>query len=287
MTISEQVHCLLDDWQSRLERAAASDTPSGAEQSRVLQFLIRRYGNTEIARQPAIFPVRREVYLNTRAILVHHAVHGDNPNSGLIVGRISGRNPQDSVGAPSHGAVLPGAFDIKGSDRVGAYPFVPYPFEHVIRWARGISRTDWMLARVEASLKEKTLLREDVVKFLAKHLHSQKAAELMAKCENASVVPWAVDAWRQQPGGAALDQIFNAPHHRAAALQMFREELANPNPEIRLRAIEKVEQMGNLHDVGLLLDLINLPAQPGDLPQERERLMQAVKALSGDGHPDV
>jgi hypothetical protein len=66
---------LLGDWAARRQRLL--DSPSGdadyrAVELRLLDFLLRRYAGTVQAAQPARFPLRGDVFIDHRAIIVHH-----------------------------------------------------------------------------------------------------------------------------------------------------------------------------------------------------------------------
>jgi hypothetical protein len=65
---------LRDDWQER--RAFLAHAGRGNEfvdvQLRVLDFLLKRYGDSPEAAQPAQFPLPSAIYINQRAVLVHH-----------------------------------------------------------------------------------------------------------------------------------------------------------------------------------------------------------------------
>ena len=126
------------------------------------------------------------------------------------------------------------------------------------------------------------MLPVDVVQVLAAFIDHSRAPELLRRCQNASVISYTMDAWRRERApDVSIELIVFADHHRAVALNAFREELANPNPQIRLRAVEMVEKLGTLADIGLLLDLLKLPVASDELPNERERLMKAAEKLSG------
>src|SRR2546428_1229646 len=65
---------LRDDWRER--RAFLARAGDGSEfvdvQLRVLDFLLKRYGDSPEAARPAQFPLPSAIYINQRAVLVHH-----------------------------------------------------------------------------------------------------------------------------------------------------------------------------------------------------------------------
>jgi len=65
---------LYDDWRVRRARLlpAQKYLPSAAAHGKVLEFLLSRYQDAEVARQVAMFPLPRELALNERAIILNH-----------------------------------------------------------------------------------------------------------------------------------------------------------------------------------------------------------------------
>lgn len=67
---------LYDDWLARREKlldaARAGESISDATHLKVLEFLLNRYHGTDAAAQAAVFPLPRDVVLNSRAIILHH-----------------------------------------------------------------------------------------------------------------------------------------------------------------------------------------------------------------------
>lgn len=66
---------LAEDWRVRRQRVAASETMPEQHrqmQLQVLDYLIRRYGDSPEAARPARFASSCEFYSNDRTIVVHH-----------------------------------------------------------------------------------------------------------------------------------------------------------------------------------------------------------------------
>jgi hypothetical protein len=75
MALGEKVRTLYDDWQARRERLAAAAGKEGdyrAVEMRLLDFLLRRYHASPEAARPARFPLPTSLFVNHRAIVVHH-----------------------------------------------------------------------------------------------------------------------------------------------------------------------------------------------------------------------
>ncbi len=67
---------LYDDWEARrahlLLPTAQANVPAALAHVKVLEFLLSRYRDAEIARHAAMFPLPTDVVLNQRAIIVNH-----------------------------------------------------------------------------------------------------------------------------------------------------------------------------------------------------------------------
>jgi hypothetical protein len=69
------VRTLYDDWQARRQRLAGvvgGDADYRAVELRLLDYLLRRYRASPEAARPARFPLPTSVFVNHRAIVVHH-----------------------------------------------------------------------------------------------------------------------------------------------------------------------------------------------------------------------
>jgi hypothetical protein len=70
---------LYDDWKARREQLARLPYLAGdhhAVEAQVLDYLLRRYQDTPEGAQPARFPLKKDVYVNHRAIVVLHHLGG-------------------------------------------------------------------------------------------------------------------------------------------------------------------------------------------------------------------
>ena len=114
-------------------------------------------------------------------------------------------------------------------------------------------------------------------------------AELLGRCINASVPAYALLAWRDRLAAhgcaddvtTCLRSICLLKHMRAPALKNLRPNLADIQAIVRIEAIKLLAELGDLHDVGLLLDLAALPPQSDEAPTERSILLTAAEQLAG------
>ena len=74
-TADLNVRTLYDDWQSRRQRlveAVGGDADYRVVELRLLDYLLRRYRGSPEATRPARFPLPTGLFVNHRAIVVHH-----------------------------------------------------------------------------------------------------------------------------------------------------------------------------------------------------------------------
>jgi hypothetical protein len=96
----------------------------------------------------------------------------------------------------------------------------------------------------------------------------------------------AVRQWREgleqgeiEPAWDALRPLLRCRPLHPMIADRIRPELAHPNPAVRLRAIWILGRIGGLDDFGLLSDLLALPPQDDEHPQERTVLVQAIQRI--------
>jgi hypothetical protein len=77
---------------------------------------------------------------------------------------------------------------------------------------------------------------------------------------------------------AALKREWKGPD------EALRMRLCDNNPVNRLLAIVKLSEIGNLHDIGLFLDLLSLQATLDEHPKERAAMLHAMQRLAGLTH---
>lgn len=76
MMPATHVISLYDDWSARRERLlrplAQAKLPAAAAHVKVLEYLLSRYRDAEVARAAAMFPLPSGIELNERAIIINH-----------------------------------------------------------------------------------------------------------------------------------------------------------------------------------------------------------------------
>jgi hypothetical protein len=193
MVIDPTAPTLYDDWKAR--RARLAEAPGGdadcrAVEMQLLDYLLRRYEASPEAARAARFPAPMCVFVDHRAIVVHHHL-----GRGLIPNITNEQEARNHV----RGMV----------DRM---------------WSRS--------ARKETAVP----------------------AEAVASC---TVSP---------PAGL---------------VEAVRTKLCDSDPLVRVQAALKLGQIGDLDDIGLLSDLLSLPASSDEHPREREAILYAMQRLSG------
>jgi hypothetical protein len=151
--------------------------------------------------------------------------------------------------------------------------------------------------RIRASLKSSPYLPRTIIQHLCQRLQNTAvsdvaAAQLLVACRNPQIIEWTMRMWRLRvstnasvdPVRHILEDHFRVPDMRHAAAEKVRAELASDDPKIRLAAISLIAQIGDLDDLGLLMDLLSLPQNEDESPGEREVLEQALWALRSCGH---
>jgi hypothetical protein len=183
---------LYDDWlarRARLAEAGGGEADWRAVELRLLDFLLRRYRDSPEAAQPARFPLGSGLFVNHRAIVVHHHL------------------------------------------------------------GRGVIPT--VTSRQEANAR---------VRAIVARMHSPAADD--ATAEDQGVPSWAIP-----PEDDPVESV--------------RMRLCHSNPTIRVRAAVLLGECGGLDDIGLLSDLLSLPADLDEHPRERAALLHAMQRLSG------
>ncbi|MBI1899695.1 MAG: hypothetical protein HYS13_01110 [Planctomycetia bacterium] len=260
---------LREDWLARRDRCLQSQLdqrPLVDIQLKLLNYLIGRYGNTTLAAQPARFPQPHGVYVNQRAIVVHHHL-GRLIASGVgsaseAQRRVAGvvRRMQEHA---SEVVVEPeAANDSEKSPRSDVFTghrlmlsdvraLARLYYSLIFPWYTPVGG-NLMFGAASLSQSAIPLLR------LRQAAIWQVGEEDVLEKE-AAVAP---AGWRTQLGDAV------------------RELLAHPWPAARLAALDALWQIGDVQDCGLLLDLLALPSQPDEDPEEREALIQVVTELA-------
>jgi len=278
MTPAESVErTLLEDWRARRDRLAERPEPPGRlgrVHLQILDYLIRRYGDTPEARRPARFSPRTGLYVNERAIVVHHhRYRRDVPDvkdakdaearAAAFLGRIV------AVGGADHGESTP---SVKGEPR---------------------EQTDTEDFRFESPQYDGT--PTGTVEFFYKYAADparvdELAADLLAEAAHAAALGYLVSAWRERLRAGCRDEATRRLRKHilgAGKAQQVADgicsALADSHAPVRLGALEILGQIGILEDVGLLSDLLALPPQDDEHPKERESLAWAMQQIAERG----
>lgn len=269
---------LYEDWQRRRERLSQDTVPFGeavrVAQIRILDYLLKRYEHDSTAQRPALFPLRGDLQVNQRASVVHAHLLGraltqtmDDANSRLspVLKRMAAANAQDDASAPAGGhAVSAGDF------KLGTRSWMPLAgfFDN------------WIIRRAWDCVERDPVLPEELVHTLCKRLYDRRVTPILKRCQNPSAAAYCAEVWLRADNASAAEAVIVSKEHRASALRIFREKLADPEVTVRLRSIRMLAHIGALEDVGLLLDLHALPMEPYDTPYEREQILATAAAIT-------
>jgi hypothetical protein len=295
---------LLADWQARRERLATRPAPVGqlgGLHIQILDYLIGRYADSPEAARPARFSPKSDLYVNDRAIVVHHH---------LWQGKVSGvKSRQEAETRVS--AVLKQLISL-GEDRAAETPSeplfdadyrlspepVPSNLWNKMVWAIRLRRKAH--SAIEAALKRSPFLPIEALRYLYQRLadpalEDRCALDLLARCENRNAPDYCYYAWRKRLEAGKRDGITDALERlsrrpgadqerrrriREQIAQKCRAELASNDPAARLKAIDILGRIGTLDDIGLLSDLLCLPPLKDEHPEERAALARAMQQIS-------
>lgn len=269
---------LYEDWTNRRERLEVQSMPLDeavrAAQIRILDYLLKRYVDDPAARRAALFPLRTDVQVNQRASVVHRHLLGravtqttDDASDRLspVLKRMAAANSQADAGAPAGGSVVP-----FGDFKLGVRSWIPLS---------GLF-DDWIIKRAWDCVEHDPLLPEDLVQTLCKRLYDLRVTPVLKRCRNASAAAYCVEVWLRAEHASAAEAVIVSPEHRANAVKILREKLADPESTIRLRSLRMLAHIGSLEDLGLLLDLHALPLEAYDTLYEREQLLATAAAIT-------
>jgi len=283
MTTAHATRTLLDDWRLRLEKLSAAGTSASNWQSyndiqiHLLTYLIKRYADTPVGAQAALFPLREKVYRDDRAVVVNHflgigKVAGIKSSGeaheriGPILGHLKAIDPQASI------------LEAKGAHRgifghaECAHPGLPLAQTEEARIWR--SRPRWLRLMI-------IVWAAVTVEFWALILLLPPSGDRDRSLTPLLFILTAVFLLASL--GIALGQLFRPKFQkkrRIRSLDDIRAKLSDPSPLVRRTAARMLAARGTLDDISLIADLLALPPQPGELPGEREELLQAMRVLA-------
>lgn len=281
---------LYDDWLLRRERlTSAGDDPFAGIHIRVLDYLLIRYVDDPIARQPALFPLSGDACFNSRAMLVNRRLESRTLSDAgtrahRLLSHIADVNPQQSLGPPgSNIPVKRWSFSLISLQRP-AYGngLKTFFFE---TWMRGF------LARCKEELQHSDVLPEAAISYLADvaFLPNDKtrpfwtqALNTLETCENDSLITifWHHGMHTNQP--QKMQDRVNAylTKRRVRVANLFRPALANGNRNERMSAARVLGAFGSLDDISLFQDLLALPDLK-EMSEERGVYLKAMSDLAG------
>jgi hypothetical protein len=189
---SSTTRSLYEDWlvrRERLEGLPGEIAGYRAVEMRLLDYLLRRYRDSPEAARPARFPLSKDLFVDHRAIIIHH------------------------------------------------------------------------------------------------HLGRGQIPDMSSQREASDHVRAVVERMQSPPAGSAADDAppaFTVPPP-ADPVEAARARLCDSDPVVRIVAALDLGEAGDLDDIGLLSDLLSLPATPNskEHPREREALLRAIEWLSG------
>lgn len=290
---------LYADWQRRRESLAEYQGPREqlhAAHLQVLDYLLHRYREDAAALQPAP-PVLDTVYVNQRAIVVHHH---------LGAGRIGGvKNRDEATHRVTAIVERMQATFAAPTEPGGASDFdfaidEPDPPEHFL------ARQQWLELDVDARqgtldlratqsfLNRHPSLPPSVVALLRERLvrlqdDTRTVAQTLAMCRNRNVVRVAALGWRAVLAAGIPDDtgpILRRILHQAgpSGAEEVRPLFADRNAVVRFAAYQLLGEIGALGDTSLYSDLLLLPPLDDEAPNERIALTTAMRRLAERDH---
>lgn len=293
--IAAEERTLLDDWRARRQRLASrSDTSEQHRQMQLqlLDYLIGRYGDSAVAARPARFAAPADVLWNDRAIVVHHHLRQStvsgvknqlqaNRRVGEIVSHLRAVQKDEGDGPPSRSDF--GEWVESRQDRPEVSPRSLVLLSRALRYRVGVKYA------IAAALRESPYLPRAALDWLCRRLADPcktdlASAELLACCRGDEAIHYAVRAWRERTAAACDDQV---TQRLDAYLQAetenpdrIRERLADVSGPVRQKAARLLGEIGTLDDIALFSDLLALPPAADEDPNERQALLDAMRALA-------
>jgi len=300
MATGSTAQTLLDEWRARRERLSSEDTPArfAREQILVLDFLIRCYGDTPEANKPARPRAAMDLHVAHRAIVVHHHLW-EGKVSGVktrqdaetraseILGRL---HSHASVAEPEDSAAQ---VDLFADTEPGGVAYNPRVWDQIVRWT-GMGRPPADDVIVFA-LRKNPFLPRSVAEYLYRRIvesdgKDMAAATLLTYGRNRIAINFAVYAWRELAAAGRTEgpwgplyEFLAKQGSKGKAAEAVRLALAHDNPRVRLAALDLLGRVGDLADISLLSDLLNLPPSPDEHPKERAALVRAMQRIAKTG----
>jgi len=292
---------LVDDWRQRRHRLSgqSESNPSVRYQIKLLDYLIRRYGNSPVSQGSARFPLLSE-HRTDRAIVVHQELsrrtakvrdqHDAKDRVLTIVRRMSGPTTDEHAAPADEFAV---------EQVAGVEARWPIDRETAL-WcqsqckviANELGSGDDPRQAIAAYLQVWPYLPVNALQFLSDRAGEVTAndwvsARLLASSRGGGVVDHIAWAWRRRIAARRIDETTNELRRfllradvREEAAERMRVTLADENSAVRLEATAFLGRIGALDDIGLLSDLLALPPMADEDPLERKGLLLAMRRIS-------
>jgi hypothetical protein len=304
---SATTRSLYADWQLRREQLENSaDKPEHhGDQLRVLDYLLSRYRDTELARLPALFPLNTVLKFDRRAMLVHHHLGRcefggvkteaeARQRTATILGRLAKLNLQSDVKAPGNEMIVApaSAMTSRPSDAEMLSARDNCAAVKLAMKMHFPARTILKLTRSAVGFGP--YLTEDVIQFMIKLLSDPKSdpiakecAEIFTRCTNPSAINYAPIIWRERVARRGDDvaareiaRLLTARFNGARTIEKIRSALADDHASVRIRAAVMLGIAGSAHDIGLLLDLLSLPVAADEGKHERRWYVRTLNKLA-------
>ncbi len=293
---------LLEDWQARRKRLASE--PARPEQFadlqiRILDYLIHRYHHSPEAARPARFSPKSDLYVNERAIVVHHHLWqgkvGGVKSRREAEARMSDILQRMAAGHAEDDAETPPDWLTQEEPSLVGQWAAQRDRAVVRRWraiASALRRGRNPHGAIESALQATPFLPIEAIRYLHQRvadpgLKDRWALRLLVQCENRSAPHYGFLAWRERLEAGVRDKItyslevfFCRPDVHQSVAERIRGALANNHALVRLVAMEILGRVGTLHDIGLLSDLLSLPPQKDEHPDERAALTRAMQRIA-------
>ena len=278
-----------EDWQDRrqyLESLGGTD-PRNVLHIKVLDYLMSRYRDSAAAHLHARFALRRDLHWNDRRITVHHH---------LGRGKVAGvQNRED---AEQRIADL--VQRMMSDDRSGDEGFTPTKLADKPRRPFVRFTPSWRIklgwnadSQIRKALASYPILPETCLKHLVSRLKDvthddTNALDLFLQCKNSDIIQDTVKAWRDRVAQGrstgwiteTLEARILRPDNQPRGAELIRERLADDDASVRIAASRLIATLGDLDDIGLLSDLLALPASSDEDPNERDAITAAMRTIA-------
>lgn len=274
-TVSNSPVSLYADWRHRRDQLTAA--PQDSQAAKLLDFLLSRYADDAQAQQPARFPHPSEVRFNSIAMVVNHHLAqrigvGGTSNADEADARVT--QVVQRMAAPA---------DAKIED-----PFAEEIAAKPIKLKRIRAAFGVLSAFAEADFEDLPTETPEWIEDLPRPAQAaHDAATYLIDTIHPKAISYGLLAWRQLLASYGqcwltdlLETRIRLPHNRSLSADKVRAALGDTSHSVRCRAYQLLaESLGDVQDVGLLLDLYALPEGTMST-DERGEILAGVNRLS-------